>query len=324
MRSFPRPVVAVSKCLGFAACRYNGQMIACPAVRSLQGLVEFRPVCPELEIGLGVPREPIRVIEAGGERRLLQPATGRDLTAEMERFAADRLRDLEDADGFILKSRSPSCGIRDVKYYPGAEPHRAPATAKGAGFFGAAVLARLPHLAVEDEGRLGSHQVREHFLTRLYALADFRQARASGEMRKLVDFQSRHKLLLMAYSQKELHALGRITANGERRPWDELTAEYGAHLGAALARLPRSTANVNVLQHALGYFKDGLSAAEKEFFLDELVRYRRGKIPLDAVIAVMRQWITRFGDDYLRIQSYFEPYPEGLSSAGDPGKGRES
>ncbi|MRR08546.1 DUF523 domain-containing protein, partial [bacterium] len=108
MRSFPRPVVAASKCLEFAACRYNGQTIACPTVRLLRGLVEFKPVCPELEIGLGVPREPIRVIETGGGRRLVQPATGRDVTAEMTRVVADHLRDLGDVDGFILKSRSPS------------------------------------------------------------------------------------------------------------------------------------------------------------------------------------------------------------------------
>lgn len=323
MRSFPRPVVAVSKCLEFAACRYNGQTIACPTVRLLRGLVEFKPVCPELEIGLGVPRQPIRVLEIKGQRRLVQPATGRDLTAEMAGFVADRLRDLGEADGFILKSRSPSCGIKDVKVYPGAAPQQAPSTGKGAGFFGAAVLARLPHLAVEDEGRLENYQVRGHFLTRLYALADFRQVRASGEFKQLVGFQSRHKLLLMAYSQKEMHALGRIVANAERRPWDELTAEYGAHLGSALARLPRSTAHVNVLQHALGYFKDGLGAGEKEFFLDELVRYRRGKVPLSAVVAILRSWVTRFGDDYLRIQSYFQPYPEELSSVSDSGKGRE-
>jgi uncharacterized protein YbgA (DUF1722 family)/uncharacterized protein YbbK (DUF523 family) len=323
VRSFPRPVVAASKCLGFAACRYDGQTIDCPTVRLLQGLVDFRPVCPEVAIGLGVPREPIRVIESGGERRLYQPATGRDLTADMAAFASRHLGTLGDADGFILKSHSPSCGVKDVKAYPGTDPRHAPVTGKSAGFFGGAVLERFPHLAVEDDGRLENYQVREHFYTRLYAVADFRQVRASGEMRKLVDFQSRHKLLLMACSQKEMHALGRITANGERRPWDELTAEYGAHLGAALSRLPRAAANVNVLQHALGYFKDGLSPAEKEFFLDELVRYRRGKVPLGAVVAVMRSWVARFGDDYLRIQSYFQPYPEELSSVSDSGQGRE-
>ncbi len=323
MRSFPRPVVAVSKCLEFAACRYNGQMIACPVIRALKPLADFTPVCPEMEIGLGVPREPIRITETDGKRRLYQPGTGRDLTEEMNGFAQGYLAKIGEADGFILKGRSPSCGIKDVKVYPGTDPRHAPVTGKSAGFFGGAVLERLPHLAVEDDGRLENFQIREHFFTRLYALADFRQVRKSGGMKELVDFQSRHKLMLMAYSQTEMRALGRIVANGDPRPWGELTADYAAHLGAALSRLPRFTANVNVLQHALGYFKDGLGAAEKEFFLEELTRYRREKIPLSAVVAVMRSWVARFGDDYLRIQSYFEPYPEELSSVGDSGQGRE-
>lgn len=323
MRAFPRPVVVASRCLEFAAGRYNGQMIACPVIRALKPFADFKPVCPEMEIGLGAPREPIRIIERNGGRSLYQPATGLDLTGEMNVFAQDYLAKLGDADGFILKSRSPSCGIRDVRVYPGTEPHHAPVTVKGAGFFGGAVLDRFPHLAVEDDGRLENHQVREHFFTRLYALADFRQVKRTGELGKLVDFQSRYKLMLMAYSQKEMHTLGRIVANEYHRPWDGLAADYGTHLGAALSRLPRFTANVNVLQHALGYFKDGLGAAEKEFFLDELTRYRRGKIPLSAVIDVMRSWIVRFKDEYLGTQAYFEPYPDELAALADSGKGWE-
>jgi uncharacterized protein YbgA (DUF1722 family)/uncharacterized protein YbbK (DUF523 family) len=321
MRAFPRPAVVVSECLEFADCRYNGQQIACPVVKQLKPFVDFRPVCPEMGIGLGVPREPIRVIEGNGRRSLCQPATGRDLTDEMNGFAARHLESVGDIDGFILKSRSPSCGIKDVMIYPGAG--FVPPARKGAGFFGTAVLERFSHLAVEDDGRLENPQVRGHYFTRLYALADFRQVRMSGELKKLVDYQSRQKLMLMAYNQREMHALGRIVANEGRRPWGELTAEYGSHLGAALSRLPRPAAHVNVLQHALGYFKDGLSAAEREFFLDELTRYRRGKLPLGAVIDVMRSWIARFGSEYLGLQSYFEPYPGELSEPAGAGRGRE-
>jgi uncharacterized protein YbgA (DUF1722 family)/uncharacterized protein YbbK (DUF523 family) len=323
VRAFPRPAIVVSSCLEFAACRYNGQMIACPVVRALKPLADFTPVCPEMEIGLGVPRDPIRTIERNGARSLYQPATGLDLTNGMASFAREFLGAIGETDGFILKTRSPSCGIKDVKVYAGPGPDDAAVTVKGSGFFGGAVLERFPHLAVEDDGRLGNDQVREHFFTRLYALADFRQVRKSGELKRLVDFQSRHKLLLMAYNQKEMHELGRIAANEDRRPWDKLAADYGAHLGAALARMPRLTANVNVLQHALGYFKDGLGAAEKEFFLDELTRYRRGKIPLTAVIDVMRSWIVRFRDEYLGTQAYFDPYPEELAALGDSDMGRE-
>jgi uncharacterized protein YbgA (DUF1722 family)/uncharacterized protein YbbK (DUF523 family) len=323
VRVFPRPAIVVSRCLEFAACRYNGQMIACPVVRALKPFADFTPVCPEMEIGLGMPREPIRIVETNVGRSLYQPATGLDLTNGMTGFARDYLSKIGEADGFILKARSPTCGVKDVKVYAGPGPQDALVTDKGAGFFGGAVSAGFSGLAVEDDVRLENDQVRGHFFTRLYALADFRQVRKSGEMKNLAAFQSRHKLLLMAYSQKEMHALGRIAANSEPRPWGELCADYASHLGSALSRLPRFTANVNVLQHALGYFKDGLGAAEKDFFLDELTRYRRGKIPLDEVIDLMRSWIARFGDEYLAMQTYFEPYPRDLAALAGSGKGRE-
>jgi len=323
MRSFPRPIIIVSKCLEFAACRYNGQMIACPVVKQLKSLVEFKPVCPEMGIGLGVPRDPIRVIDGAGRRSLYQPSTGRDLTGAMADFSRDCLSKIGEADGFILKARSPSCGIKDVKVYPGREGHQASLAGKGAGFFGEKVLELFPGLAIEDEGRLESDGIREHFLTKLYTLADFRQVGKTGTTAKLVDFQLRHKLLLMAYSQKEMRALGKIAVNTLNLPWHELVADYRTHLHAALARMPRATANINVLMHALGYCRDELSSTEKDFFLDQLTEYRREKLPLSAVIAVMRSWMARFKNEYLGRQSYFEPYPEQLSSVSDTGTGRE-
>ena len=323
MRTFTRPIVIISKCLEFAACRYNGLMVSSPVVRLLTPLVEFRPVCPEVEIGLGVPRDPIRIIESKSRRSLYQPASGRDVTDAMNEFTRGVFSKLGEADGFILKTRSPSCGIKDVKVYPGGGAHHAPLTGKGAGFFGGAVVERLPGLAIEDEGRLENYNIREHFFTKLYTLADFRQVAKTRSPGKLVDFQSRHKLLLMAYSQKEMRALGVIAAAPEKLPWDTLAAEYRAHLQLALSRMPRATAHINVMMHALGYFKDELSPAEKDFFLDQLTEYRREKLPLSAVIAVMRSWVVRFRNEYLGMQTYFEPYPESLSAVSDSGKGRE-
>lgn len=319
-----RPVVVVSRCLEFEACRYNGLMIASPVVRRLKEFVDMTPVCPEVEIGLGVPRDPIRVVESGGSRRLYQPATGRDCTGDMERFAERFLSELAGADGFVLKSRSPSCGLRDVKVYPGTEPKLAPSTGKGVGFFGSAVLESFPGLAAEDEGRLENLEIREHFLSRLWALADLRDVGRSGRMEALVAFHSRRKLQLMAASQRHLRELGRIVANPGRRPWAEVFGEYSSGFRSAVSRRPRFAANVNVLMHALGYFKDGLSPAEKGFFLEQLEAYRRGRLPLGAVLGIMRSWIVRFGEDYLAAQAYFEPFPEGLSDLSDSGKGRRT
>ena len=321
MDSPARPAVVVSKCLGFTACRYNGLMISSDVVKALMPFVDFVPVCPEVEIGLGVPRDPIRVATGANGLRLLQPSTGADVTGAMVRFAASFLGSLPVVDGFILKNRSPSCGIKDVKIYRGVEKEAA--VGKGAGFFGAAVLAKFPAHPVEDEGRLMNFRIREHFLTSLYALARFRATRGRLAVRDLVDYQARNKLLLMSCNQKEMRLLGKIVANTGKQAMPAVFDEYEAHLRAALAKPPKYVSNINVLMHAMGYFKDGLTPPEKAHFISALEKYRAGKIPLSAVIAVVNSWLARFGSDYLKQQTYFEPYPEALVEITDSGKGRD-
>lgn len=321
MHAPDRPQVVVSKCLGFAACRYNGQVIPDPFVEQLRPFVDFLPVCPEVEIGLGVPRPPIRVILRSGERRLVQPETGRDVTEAMERFAASFLAGLPAVDGFILKNRSPSCGIKDVKLYADAAGE-AP-VGKGPGFFGQAVLERFGHLAVEDEGRLTNLALRDHFLTKLFTLARFRRTKATGTMDELVRFHTEHKLLLMAYNQSRLQAMGRVVANPARRPAAEALADYEHLLWEALARPPRRTAGINVLMHAMGYFSARLTPAEKALFLDTLERYRTRRVPLSTPVYILRAWIARFQEPYLARQVFFEPYPIALVSPVDSGKDRE-
>jgi uncharacterized protein YbgA (DUF1722 family)/uncharacterized protein YbbK (DUF523 family) len=316
-----RPTVVVSKCLGFAACRYNGLAISSDVVKALAPHVDFVPVCPEVEIGLGVPRDPIRVAGVPGGLRLLQPSTGADVTDRMTRFAASFLDALPAADGFILKSRSPSCGFRDVKVFRGVEKEAA--VGKGAGFFGGAVTERFPGYPVEDEGRLLNFRIREHFLAGLWAFARFRAARGRRAMRDLVDYQARNKLLLMSYNQKEMRILGKLVANSEQKTPAAVFDEYEAHLRAALSKPPKHISNINVLMHAMGYFKEGLAAAEKRHFLGALEKYRAGKIPLSATVAIVNSWLARFGSDYLQQQTFFEPYPEELVEITDSGKGRD-
>jgi len=320
VRHFEKPRVVVSRCLEFAPCRYNGQVVPDAFVRRLMGQVMFCPVCPEMEIGLGVPRDPIRVVAAGGERRLVQPSTGRDVSDAMRQFAGAFLGALGEVDGFLLKARSPSCGIKDVKVY-GAADAAAP-SGKAPGFFGGAALERFADRAVEDEGRLNSFAIREHFLSRLFTLADFRRAKAAGGMGDLVAFHGRTKWLLMAYSEAALRALGRVVANPARWPAAEVFAAYGPRLAKALARPPRPTAILNVLMHALGHVSDGLSAAEKAMFLDVLEQYRRAAVPLSAPAAILRAWGIRFQAASLLAQTFLEPYPEALLEITDSGKGR--
>ncbi len=318
--TFATPRVIVSKCLGFARCRYNGSVIEDRFVDRLRGHVTFRPVCPEMEIGLGCPRDPIRVVSAGGERRLVQPATGRDLSADMRAFAARFLDAAGEVDGFLLKSRSPSCGIKDVKEY--RRPEDGAPRGVGAGFFAEAVLERFGLRAVEDEGRLNHFTLREHFLTRLFTLAAFRAISRRGRMKDLVRFQAENKGLLMAYHQAQMRKLGRIVANHDARPDAEVFADYGANLAQALARPPRFTSIINVLMHALGYVSDGLAAGEKALFLDTLEKCRAGQAPLGVATALVKAWSIRFNVAYLLDQTFLEPYPEALLEITDSGKGR--
>jgi uncharacterized protein YbgA (DUF1722 family)/uncharacterized protein YbbK (DUF523 family) len=322
MRAFPRPYVVVSKCLGFDACRWNGVTIPDDFVQQLETHVTYLPVCPEVEIGLGVPRDPIRVVLVNDQPRLVQPTTELDVTEKMRTFAEDHFATLETVDGFILKGRSPSCGIKDVRRYRGIE-RGAASDKKGTGIFGGMVLTRYANLPVEEEGRLTNFTIREHFLTALFALADFRAVKASGKMRDLVGFHSDNKLLLMAYNERRLRLMGPVVANPQKLPVADVLTAYEEHLWQALARPPKRTAGINVLMHALGYFSTKLTAAEKAFFLDTLEKYRDKKVPLSVPASLIGSWVIRFEEPYLARQTFFAPYPEELITISDSGKGRD-
>jgi len=261
MRDFTKPLVVISKCIEFKPVRHNGQMMTSDLVKSMKPLVQFIPVCPEVEVGLGVPRETVRIVKVGDAFRLIQPATGLDLTDRMKRFSKKFLDALPEVDGFILKSKSPSSAMKDARIYSTTE--NVSPMGKGPGFFGGAVVDRVGHLAVEDEHRLLNSRIKEHFLTKLYTLADFRSVKNSGRINRLVDFQARNKLLFTAYSQTELRAMGKIAAQPKGRPLQETIEEYQSHLWKALQRPPWRGANENVLTKAAGYFTNKLSKNDK-------------------------------------------------------------
>ena len=320
MSDQPKPAVVLSRCLELEPVRYDGQVIPYEFVRELEPWVTYVPVCPELEIGLGVPRDPISIVEVDGEARLLQPDTGRDLSEDMRGFADSFLGSLGAVDGFILKNRSPSCGLTDVKIYQGTE--KSASSTRGSGLFGRRVLERYPGLAVEDEGRLQNYRIRDHFLTKLFALARFRAVKRTNAMRKLDRFQAENKLLLMAYSQKEMRALGRIVANHEKLPFDEMVGAYERHFRTALARPPRSTSVIKVFEHAVGYLSKELTKRENTYYRSAVQKYRNRQVPVSAVSSILRAWIVRFEQEYLLPQTFFEPFPAPLISLGDSGKGR--
>lgn len=316
MIEFPFPKIIISKCLGFFPCRWNGIMISSPIIDSLKPFVEFHPVCPELEIGLGVPRHPIRIIEKKGNHFLIQPATGKDLTEIMTRFSHKYLNSIDEVDGWILKSRSPSCGIKNVKIFTDLENNKP--KGRGRGFFGREVLNFYPLSAVEDEGRLKNFRIREHFFTKIFTKARFRKINKS--MPALIKFHSNHKLLLMSYNQETLRRMGKITANTEKKVFNEVISTYGNLLEQTLALPPRSTSNINVLMHALGFFSKKLSSREKAYFLDVINQYKLGKIPLSVPVTLLKSWIIRFNEPYLKNQTFFQPFPDELNSLSDLGK----
>ncbi|WP_025950080.1 YbgA family protein [Geobacillus thermocatenulatus] len=316
------PTVVVSECLGFSACRYNGDIIHNSFVFRLGEFARLVPVCPEVAIGLGVPRETVRLVKHGEEKRLVQPSANRDWTKEMKAFAASFFDQIGEIDGFILKSRSPTCGIKDVKVYGDADSSMV--IEKGAGLFADHVFERFPQAVVEEEGRLTNAAIREHFLTKLFSLALFREVKAEQSMKALVQFHSEHKYLLMAYSQTWLKQLGRLVANRNRLPVEQVLDQYEQGLHMLFARAPQRRSHVNVCQHLMGYFKNEMSAKEKQYVLELLGQYRAQQLPLSSVTSVLKSWAIREENEYLLQQRYFAPYPPALLDVRDSGKGRET
>lgn len=323
MSDFSRPKVVVSKCLGFEACRYNGEKLHDRFLDTLKGFVDYVFVCPEVEIGLGVPRDPIRLVsfkQDPEQLQLLQPATERDVTQPMQAFSERFVESLREVDGFVLKSASPTCAIKDAKFYSALE--KSPAFGRGPGLFGKVILDRFSDTAVEDEGRLNNLNLREHFLTRIFAFCRLRGLSKNPSMGRLVDFHSRNKFLLMCYNQTEMRELGRIVANPQKEQIDSVMRSYDLHFRKALARAPRHASHINVLMHGFGYVSEHLSAPEKAHFLDLLEKYRSQQLPAIAPVTLLRSWLLRFEVHYLIQQSYFDPFPEKLVMSRDSGRGR--
>jgi uncharacterized protein YbgA (DUF1722 family)/uncharacterized protein YbbK (DUF523 family) len=292
-------------------------------VRKLSRFADISTVCPEVEIGLGVPRKPIRLVSDGsGAARLVQPATGRDLTVEMGDFCNQRTGGFSDLEGAILKFRSPSCGISDVRVYTGADSHAS--LRKGPGLFGAAVLEAMDGRPVIHEGRLRNLALREHFLTSVFTLARLRDVCSEcGSARSLgpvVSFHASAKLLLSAAHREEGRRLGRLVAGGGTP--GEVLPGYRAGLVKALARPLRTGPCVDALMHAFGHFKKLLKPSEKALFLDSLEDFGSGRATMSACRSMLRAWTARFENAYLDDQLFFDPFPSALSSLEDSAGGR--
>jgi uncharacterized protein YbgA (DUF1722 family)/uncharacterized protein YbbK (DUF523 family) len=273
--------------------------------------VNFITTCPESELGLGTPRDPVRIVKKDDNLQLIQSKTERILTSEMDNFSLNFLNSINEIDGFILKSKSPSCGLFQTKYFHSMMKGAA-VLERGPGFFGKKVLKKFPNLAIETEGRLNNFRIREHWLTKLYVIALFHKLKTNNSMHELVNFHTQNKFIFMAYNQIGMRDMGKIVANPGKGSFQEIINKYETKLFEVLNNTPKYTSNINVLMHALGYFSKNLKSEEKAFFLGELEKYRSGWIPLFSINKLIKSWIVRFNQEYLMDQRFFHPYPEEL------------
>lgn len=301
---FVRPKIVVSRCLEFDNCRYNGQKISSDIINELEPHVDFIKVCPEVEIGLGVPRDPIRIVSKGGEKKLIQPKTGNEYTDSMKRFCEDFLSSISEVDGFLLKNRSPSCGFLDVKIYP--EKENSAPIGRGSGFFGGAVLEKFPNTVIEDEGRMRNYMIRDNFLTKLYTLARFRNRR---DTESLKSFHEENRLLLKSYNKRLYDELEDIIRKDSEDSWFK---NYERILNKILSKSYICESKIDILEDLMKDISDEVTEDEKELFLKSLNNYRRGKTSFQVPLNIMKSWMIRLGKTDMKNQTFFEPYPSDL------------
>jgi uncharacterized protein YbgA (DUF1722 family)/uncharacterized protein YbbK (DUF523 family) len=301
--------VGISQCLLGEEVRYDGGHKLDRFLRDTLGrYVEFVPVCPEVECGMTVPREALRLVGDAQEPRLMTTKSRQDHTDMLLRWAKGRLEDLakEDLCGFVLKKRSPSCGMQKVKVYD----HEGMPRWRGVGLFARAFMEKFPLIPVEDEGRLHDPGLRENFIERIFTLRRWRDAVSPRRSRGvLVDFHTRQKLLILSHSPQHYREMGKLVANAGKIPTGELFERYQNLLMDALGRKSTARKNTNVLHHVMGYFKKELSSDEKQELLEIIEIYRMEHIPLIVPVTLLNHFVRKYQQPYLRQQTYLNPHP---------------
>lgn len=312
----PPPLrIGVSACLLGQAVRFDGQHKRNHFLTDQLGKhVEWLAVCPEVELGMGVPRESVRLVRGeGGDPRLIAPRSGTDWTERMKNYARARTARLagEQLCGYVLKRGSPSCGRGRIRIYPASGD--GPPTRDGVGLFAAALLDAFPDLPIEEEGRLEDARLRESFVERVFAYHRlstlFAQRWSLGD---LVHFHTAEKMALLAHATDGYRALGRLVATGATLSRAALAARYRSHFMAILAVPSTPGRHANVLMHLLGHLRDRLDPDARRELLDLIDEHRRGLVPLVVPITLLRHHVRRLDTGWLRAQSYLSPHPREL------------
>jgi uncharacterized protein YbgA (DUF1722 family)/uncharacterized protein YbbK (DUF523 family) len=305
--------IGISTCLLGQHVRYDGgHKRDAFLVETFGPLIEWVPVCPEVEVGLGTPRESMRLVKDAEGVRLVTVKTRVDHSAALRRFAVRRVAALGRLGlcGYVLKKDSPSCGMARVKVY---DPAGGMPAKTGTGLFARALMEAEPLLPVEEEGRLNDPVLRESFVERVFAYGRLRALFAGRwTLGALVSFHAAHKLQLLSHSPQSYQELGRLVAGAKHIERRELRRRYEAGFMKGLAVLATRARHVNVLQHILGYFKRNLDDASRRELLSLTDDYRAALVPLVVPITLVRHHVRRCGVAYLEGQTYLEPHPKEL------------
>ena len=304
-----RPILGISKCLEFDNCRYDGKIIGMEFIRNMKKYVDFLPVCPEVGIGLGTPRKPIRLVKINGKKNLYQPSSGQNLTEKMTQFSEKFLNPIKSIDGFILKNASPTCGIRNVKLYHkiGKEVSYDRTT----GIFTESINKKFPHIVIEDEKRLQNIVLRDSFLTRLYAMANLRVALSSGSHDDFSKFYLNHKMLFMCYDIEKTKKIGDMVAKQNLKVPrnDEVIKKMVFEL---MNKIPDSNSYFNTYMYIFHSIENRLENSEKQYFKSLMDDFTRGSVSYSQVSTLLYSWALRFELHDLISQTIFNPYPKEL------------
>lgn len=303
--------VGISSCLLGEEVRFDGGHKRDPYVMEVLGrYFHWVPACPELEVGMGVPREAVRLEGSVEDPRMIGTRSQTDWTDRMKAYSQERARQLEklDLSGYIFKSKSPSCGLERVRIYT-----KGGSSKNGRGIFAAQVVASLPLLPMEEEGRLNDPKIRENFIVRVFSYYRLKSLRRDAfRISHLIDFHAKHKYLLLAHSPRHYKQMGTLVGNASTYPHDHLLAQYSSLFMQALKMHSSIRKNGNVLLHILGFIKKQLEPAEKQDILESIRDYQNGITPLVVPLTLLRHYLKKHKVKYILEQVYLDPHPKEL------------
>jgi len=305
-----KPNIVLSECINLKPVRYNGGIINDPFTNILGQYVHYNPVCPEVAIGLGVPRDRVKVVRTGKQDFcLVQPSKGLDLTQKINCFSENFLNSLTDIDGFLLKSKSPSCCVSGTKTY--ANRDGTGFLYRGKGVFARKVIQKFPLLPCEDEKRLEDTDTRHHFLTRIFSLFELRKKfKNLSTIKQIRGFHNKYRYLIMAYNQTRFKKLERIARSKENESIQEVKKDYQQEFFKAFLRKPRTQSQAYVLRQIFKDLSEYLSPEEKQYFLDLLEKFEKKIVPVLIPVRFFRNLAHQYEKD--GWQKYLNSYPEEL------------